>query len=171
MDVAIVGVGLHPFGRFAGKSALEMGAEAVRDALSDAGARWQDVGCAFAGSMEIANPEAVVGLLGLTGIQASAVLNGCETGNNSLIMAAQAAAPSGHDLAIAIGLDKHPRGAFAAVPAVSGLTSWYGEVCFCLTTHIFDMKITRYMHDHGISRETLARAAANNFRNGSINPK
>jgi len=171
MDVAIVGVGLHPFGRFAGKSALEMGAEAVRDALSDAGARWQDVGCAFAGSMEITNPEAVVGLLGLTGIPASAVLNGCATGNTSLSMAAKAVASGEQELAIAIGLDKHPRGAFAADPSVSGLPSWYGEAGFFLTTHFFGMKITRYMHDHGISRETLARAAAKNFRNGSINPK
>jgi acetyl-CoA acetyltransferase len=29
-DVAIIGVGLHPFGRFPGKSAIEMGAAAVR---------------------------------------------------------------------------------------------------------------------------------------------
>ncbi len=29
-DVAIIGVGLHPFGRFPGKSAIEMGAAAAR---------------------------------------------------------------------------------------------------------------------------------------------
>ena len=28
--VAIIGVGLHPFGRFEGKSAVEMGADAIR---------------------------------------------------------------------------------------------------------------------------------------------
>ena len=28
-DVAIIGVGLHPFGRFEGKSAMEMGVDAV----------------------------------------------------------------------------------------------------------------------------------------------
>ena len=38
-DVAIIGVGLHPFGRFPGKSAVEMGADAIRLALGDAGAR------------------------------------------------------------------------------------------------------------------------------------
>jgi acetyl-CoA C-acetyltransferase len=32
------------------------------------------------------------------------------------------------------------------------------------------MKINRYMHDHGISTETLARVAAKNFRNGVHNP-
>ena len=35
-DVAIIGVGLHPFGRFE-KTAMQMGAEAIQSALSDAG--------------------------------------------------------------------------------------------------------------------------------------
>lgn len=33
--VAIIGVGLHPFGRFEGKSAMEMGADAIQAALAD----------------------------------------------------------------------------------------------------------------------------------------
>jgi acetyl-CoA acetyltransferase len=36
-DVAVIGVGLHPFGRFEGKTAMEMGADAIRLALADAG--------------------------------------------------------------------------------------------------------------------------------------
>ena len=32
-DVAIVGVGLHPFGRFPGKTAIDMGADAIHSAL------------------------------------------------------------------------------------------------------------------------------------------
>jgi len=35
-DVAIIGVGLHPFGRFE-KTAMQMGAEAIQAALDDAG--------------------------------------------------------------------------------------------------------------------------------------
>ncbi|MDR3658622.1 MAG: thiolase family protein, partial [Mycobacterium sp.] len=35
-DVAIIGVGLHPFGRFE-KTAMQMGAEAIQTALQDAG--------------------------------------------------------------------------------------------------------------------------------------
>ncbi|WP_232839910.1 MULTISPECIES: thiolase family protein [Nocardia] len=170
MDVAIVGVGLHPFGRYEGKSALQMGADSVRAALVDAGAEWKDVGVAYAGSMEITNPEAVVGLLGLTGIPARAVLNGCATGATSLAMAANAVATGEHDVAVAIGLDKHPRGAFAADPSVAGLPGWYGEAGLFLTTHFFGMKINRYMHDHGISHRTLARTAAKAFRNGAANP-
>ena len=52
MDIAIIGVGLYPFGRHAGVSAMEMGVTAVRRALDDAGVRWQDIHLACAGKMQ-----------------------------------------------------------------------------------------------------------------------
>ena len=42
-DVAIVGIGMHPFGRHEGVSGMEQGAHAVREACKDAGVEWQDV--------------------------------------------------------------------------------------------------------------------------------
>ena len=67
-DVAIIGVGLHPFGRHPDTSAIEMGAAATRLALADAGVAWTDVQFAFGGSYEVDNPDSVVNQLGLTGI-------------------------------------------------------------------------------------------------------
>ena len=32
------------------------------------------------------------------------------------------------------------------------------------------MKANRYLHDHGVSQDTLAKVAAKNFRNGALNP-
>jgi acetyl-CoA acetyltransferase len=169
-DVAIVGVGLHPFGRYADKLCLEMGAEAAQAALADAGTDWSRVQSAYVGSYEVSNPDAVVGWLGLTGIPVRGVFNGCATGGTSLQMAAQAIRHGEADVAMAIGMDKHPRGAFAADPSVVGLPSWYGQTGMFLTTHFFGTKINRYMHQHGIGIETLARVAAKNLGNGAINP-
>jgi len=42
-DIAIIGVGLHPFGRYEDRSALEMGAVAISRALRDAGVDFSDV--------------------------------------------------------------------------------------------------------------------------------
>ena len=42
-DVAIIGVGLHPFGRFEGKTAMEMGVDAIGAAVTDAGLDWRDI--------------------------------------------------------------------------------------------------------------------------------
>jgi acetyl-CoA C-acetyltransferase len=170
-EVAIIGVGLHPFGRYPGKSALEMGEDAVYEAITDAGISWADVQALYAGSMEVKNPEAIVGLLGETGIPGRAVFNGCATGAASLAAAADAIRIGDHDLTIAIGLDKHPRGAFSGDPSTSGQPLWYGQAGLYLTTHFFGMKINRYMHDFGISPLTLARVAAKGFRNGEANPR
>jgi acetyl-CoA C-acetyltransferase len=169
-DVAVVGVGLHPFGRFGPKSAIDMGAEAVRAALRDAGAEWRDVQVAFGGSFEVDNPDAVTGRLGLTGIPFVDVYNGCATAASALQLAADAIRSGQHDLAVAVGMDKHEAGAFTSDPVDYGAPSWYGEIGHFLTTKFFAMKINRYMHDHGISAQTLARVAAKGFRNGALNP-
>lgn len=109
-EVAVVGVGLHPFGRHGTKLALEMGTEAARSALADAGTDWSRVRTAFVGSYEVSNPDAIVGWLGLTGIPVRGVFNGCATGGTSLQMAAEAIRHGTADVTMAIGMDKHPRG-------------------------------------------------------------
>jgi len=166
--IAIIGVGIHPFGRYADRSALEMGAVAIGRALKDAGVHWSDVGSLYAGSLEVANPEAVTGLAGMTGIPARATLSGCATGNTLLTLAAREVQLGEAEIAVGVGLDKHPRGAFGAEPAVAGLPQWYGDQGMFLTTHYFGTKIMRYMHDHNISDETLARVAAKNLANGAL---
>lgn len=169
-EIAIIGVGLHPFGRYEDRSALEMGAVAISRALRDAGVLWAEVGALFAGSLEVANPEAVTGLAGMTGIPARATLSGCATGNSLLTLAAREVILGEADIAVGVGLDKHPRGAFGAAPAVSGLPQWYGDQGMFLTTHYFGTKIMRYMHDHAITEQTLARVAAKNMENGGLTP-
>src|SRR4029078_4512507 len=78
-DVAIIGVGLHPFGRFEGKSAMEMGVDAIFAAVDDAGVDWRDLGAATGGSWTVANPDAIVGMVGLSGIPFTNVFNACAT--------------------------------------------------------------------------------------------
>jgi acetyl-CoA C-acetyltransferase len=169
-DVAIIGIGLHPFGRFPGTSAIEMGAKAARLALADAGLTWKDIQFAFGGSYEVDNPDAVVNFLGLTGLPFTDVYNGCATAASALSQAANTIRLGEYDVGMAIGMDKHLPGAFAADPVQYGVPSWYGETGLFLTPKFFAMKIQRYMYDFGITSQTLARVAAKNYRNGMRNP-
>ena len=169
-DVAIIGVGLHPFGRFGPKSAIDMGADAVRAALADAGIDWSDVQFAFGGSFEVDNPDAVTSRLGLTGIPFMDVYNGCATAASALQLTADAIRSGQYDIGVAVGMDKHEPGAFTSDPVDYAAPPWYGEIGHFLTTKFFAMKINRYMHDHGITPETLARVAAKGYRNGVLNP-
>src|SRR3954464_9311192 len=79
-DVAIVGLGIHPFGRHEGVTGLEMGAIAARRALEDAGIGWEDVDFAAGGSDAAGNADTSVSVLGLTGLPFINVKNGCATG-------------------------------------------------------------------------------------------
>ena len=168
--VAIVGVGIHPFGRTDGVSGRQQGAIAARAALVDAGIGWRDVQVAFGGSYAAGNADALVADLGLTGIEFVNVLNGCATGGSSLAMADRAIRSGAYDVAIAIGFDKHPPGAFNSDPAEYGLGQWYGESGMMLTTQFFAMKIQRYLHDHDIDPAVLSMIAAKAYRNGARNP-
>src|SRR5690625_2306903 len=169
-DVAIIGVGLHPFGRFEGKSAMAMGVDAVFAAVADAGVAWSDIGAATGDSWTVANPDAIVGMVGLSGIPLTNVFNACATAASATKVCADGIRLGDYDIGIAVGLDKHPRGACTEDPALVGMPSWYAENGQYLTTQFFGMKANRYLHDHNISQRTLAKVAAKNFRNGGLNP-
>jgi acetyl-CoA acetyltransferase len=169
-DVAIVGIGMHEFGRHDGISGMDQGAIAARRALADAGVEWNDIQFAYGGSSAAGNADTMVSQMGLTGLQFINVNNGCATGGSALISAFTTISSGAYDLGIAIGFDKHPRGAFDPKPADWGLGEWYGETGMMLTTQFFGMKIQRYLHEHNLDRKVLAQVAEKAFRNGSNNP-
>jgi acetyl-CoA acetyltransferase len=169
-DVGIIGLGIHPFGRHPGVSGLEMAAIAARRALADAGVRWEEVDFAAGGSDAGGNADTMVAALGLTGIPFINVKNGCATGGSALTTAHAMLTAGAADVALVVGFDKHPPGAFNPLPEEWGLGSWYGKSGLMLTTQFFAMKIQRYMSEHAITASTLAKVAAKAFRNGSANP-
>jgi acetyl-CoA acetyltransferase len=166
-DVCIIGAGIHPFGRTEGRSGRDQGVFAVRQALADAGIEWSDVQFAYGGSASSGAADIIVNELGLTGIPVVNVSNGCATGGSSLSSAYSAIASGEFDIGMAIGFDKHDRGAFNASPAAYGLPDWYGETGMMLTTQFFALKLQRYMALHGISQRTLGLVAEKAFENGA----
>lgn len=169
-DVGIIGIGIHPFGRHPGVTGLDMAVTAARSALSDAAVGWQEIGFAAGGSDAAGNADTSVSMLGLTGVPFINVRNGCATGGSALATAHAMLRAGVADLALVVGFDKHPPGAFDPRPEDWGLGAWYGATGLMLTTQFFAMKIQRYMSEYGISQATLARVAAKAFRNGSLNP-
>lgn len=169
-DVCIVGVGIHKFGRTVGLSGVEQGVFAVRQALADAGIEWPDVQFAYGASDAAGNPDTMVDRLGLTGIPFINVRNGCAAGGSALASSRMAIKSGEFELGIAVGFDKHPRGAFDAMPSEYNLPEWYGEAGYMVTTQFFAAKIMRYMHEYGLSREALGRVAEKAFRNGARAP-
>lgn len=171
-DIAIIGVGLYGFGRHPDVSAIQMGVTAANRALDDAGISWRDVQVGYVGSLSVMMPETMTKYLGYTGMAMSKMFNGCATGGNLLLNTANAIRAGRGDIGICIGLDKHPKGAFSAGESMdsTALPQWYGDVGLTVNPQFFAMKIQRYMHDHGISPETLTATAVKAFQNGALNP-
>jgi len=166
--VYIVGAGIHPFGRTPERTGLQQGVFAVRQALGRAGLDWRDIRFAYGGSDAAGKADTMVSELGLTGLPFINVANGCATGGSAMFGAYSTIKSGEFDLGIAVGFDKHPRGAFDPKPAEWGLPDWYGETGLMLTTQFFAMKIQRYMAMHGITNGTLAAVAEKAFANGVL---
>jgi acetyl-CoA acetyltransferase len=169
-DVLIAGAGISRFGRTENTSGRGHAVTAVRAALADAGVPWSRVGAAFGGSDAAGLADTLVAQLGLTGVPFVNVKNGCATGGSAVLSAVNAIRGGMADVALAVGFDKHPRGAFDPLPADWGLDDAYGRDGLMVTTQFFGMKIQRYMHEYGISARTLALVAEKAYRNGSRNP-
>jgi acetyl-CoA acetyltransferase len=169
-DVAIVGIGISPFGRHEGTSGLAQGAVAVRQALDDAGLPWSDVQFATGGSQDAGKADTMVTSSGSWACCSSTSRTRARRAGSSLSVACSLIGSGSHDVGVVVGFDKHQRGAFDPDPADWGLGAWYGETGLMLTTQFFAMKIQRYLHDHSVSRGVLAKVAAKAYRNGALNP-
>ncbi|MBY8861336.1 thiolase family protein [Nocardia sp. CA2R105] len=169
-SVSIIGTGLSRFGRQPEVTGRRLAVVAINAALDDAGLTWPDIQLACGGSDSSGLADTLVAELGFTGIPFTNVKNGCATGGSALLGAVNAVRSGTAEIALAVGFDKHPRGAFDPMPQEWGLPDGYGEAGLMVTTQFFGAKINRYMRLHGISTMTLARVAEKAYRNGSLNP-
>ena len=116
--VVVAGVGMLPFVK-PGASANydEMGAEAIRLALADAGLSYETIGQAYAGWVygDSTSGQAALYKVGLTGIPVVNVNNNCSTGSSALFLARQAVASGIVDCALAFGFEQMSPGALGTV--------------------------------------------------------
>ena len=86
-EVVILGIGLHPFGRFPDKDPPQLAREAVVEALDDAIVNWKDVQVAYFGHVYyqgMSLGEVTLRELGLTGVPIVNVENACSSGSTAL---------------------------------------------------------------------------------------
>jgi len=163
----VLGVGLHPFGRFGEKDVIEIGREAVLKAIDDAGLPWQKVGAAYCGTV-FAGPMAgnkVLARVGLTGIPIVNVENACASGGSALREAYQSIAGGFCDVALAFGMEKMPKGFIAGNP-----NDWFAVMGLAVNPQYFALKARWHMATFGTTEEQLVQVSVKNHRNGALNP-
>ncbi len=117
-DVIVAGVGMIPFAK-PGASAPyhEMGTEAVKLALADAGLGYDKVQQAYAGYVygDSTCGQRALYHVGMTGIPIVNVNNNCSTGSTALFMARQMIASGALDCVLAVGFEQMKPGALGSV--------------------------------------------------------
>ncbi len=117
-QVFVSGVGMIPFTK-AGTGAPydQMGAEAGRMALQDAGLSYDDIQQAYAGYVygdSTAGQKALY-RIGMSGIPVFNVNNNCSTGSTALFLARQAIASGAVDCALVLGFEQMTPGALGSI--------------------------------------------------------
>jgi acetyl-CoA acetyltransferase len=109
--VAVIGVGLHPYGKWRDKKPKQLAATAVQGALQSAGLRWQDVQSAWCGhtSLGMTAGARLFAPLGQTGLSITNVENASATGSYAFRGAYRDVACGEFDVALALGIDMMPR--------------------------------------------------------------
>ncbi len=166
-DVVISGVGLHPFGRFDGVSTTDMGVQAVRAALQEAGIGRGGFQAAFCGTAYggVATGHKVLSRLGMTGMPIVDVEAGCASGGAALMLASGAIRAGQYDTVLVFGTEKMPKGIIRS----SFFEPWQEEAGLAATPAFFGLRSQRLAMTSGVTKDHLAQVVVKNRRHGAAN--
>lgn len=167
-DVVILGVGIHPFGRF-DTSYEEIGAFAAREALTDAGVAWSEIQAAYLSRMYLpaTSGARILRHLGSTDIPIVDVEAACASGGAALRQAVLAIRSGEVDTVLVLGVEKMPRGFMDPSMIYS---PWQIEMGMSLNPAYWSMRAMRHMHEYGTTERQIAKVAYKNHRASVDNP-
>lgn len=170
-EVAIIGVGSTIFGKLPHRALYELGGEAIRMALQDAGIPPKDIQFCYSSNLyggmvvgQAAYREACITSVELTNVE-----NACAGGATAIRRAWCDIATGLYDIGIVVGLESMTTSPVAGkliTPARGDIT---GELGMNMVAK-FALSQRRYMDVYGIPLEKIARVSVKNHRNGCLNP-
>lgn len=180
--VHVAGVGMIPFVKPGNNQPYpEMGAQALRAALADAGLDYALVQQAYVGYVygDSTCGQRALYEVGMTGIPVLNVNNNCSTGSSALFLARQAVESGAVECALALGFEQMKPGAlgtqfadrpspFERFDAVTDDLVGHAEIPLAL--RYFGGAGLAHMQQYGTPLETFARIRAKASRHAANNP-
>ncbi len=168
-EIVIIGCGMHPFGRFPDKSYADIGREAIRMALQDAGIGWKDVQAAYCSTMYLpaTSGARIMRPLGATGIPICDVEAACASGGVAMRQAMLALDSGECDIALVLGVEKMPRGFMDPLMLYE---RWQVEMGMSTNPSYWAMRARRHMYEYGTTDLHIAKVAYKSHRNSVNNP-
>lgn len=179
-EVAIIGVGMHKFGKFMDKGLKDLTRVAVWNAIDDAGIAANQIETAYFANVLaglITGQECIRGHIflrdaGFEGIPIVNVEGACASGSIALREAMIAVGSGLYDVALAVGAEKlYLDDTARSIQAMSTNTDieFMGQLGFQFTGS-YSMILRKYMKQYGWTQEQFAKVASKNKHNGSLNP-
>ena len=181
-EVAIVSVGLHPWGVWSDKSQPEMAVEAITSALNKVNMSWRQMEFIAAGSpLWVSQREgtnsslsgtAIESAMGGIGVPVVSTANACATGTACLYVACLAVASGECDVALAVASDRSTGGFFrpqstdskADLDYIRYVTTGYTNPTY------WAAETRKRMHDVGTTDDDLAMVKVLTSKAGALNP-
>jgi len=177
-EVAVLGLGMHPWGKFPEKSVTKMCREAVDAALADAGVAWREVDAVAAASSRFSggkgwglNGNDVVEEMGSSGVPVYNLSAGCAAGGNAFNIGHTLVASGLHEMVLVVGGEKMPKG-FIQTSGVEDVhdPEFLRQRCVGMPGPAFwAMLARRRMAEHGTTPEHFARIAVKAHKNSVHN--
>jgi acetyl-CoA acetyltransferase len=176
-NVAIIGVGMHDWGKFPDKTVIDLAADVSKKALDDAGIQWQDIGAVVSGVHKwgaesgMVLGQSLAGRMGETGIPITNIYNMCATAT-SVFRAAFLTVSSGDcDLVLAVASDKSPKGFLPTKGEdLQDPASLRFRMMGLTNPGYWAMDCRRRMEKYGTTELHLAKAKVASSRHGALNP-
>ncbi|MFD8309024.1 lipid-transfer protein [Streptomyces sp. NPDC059690] len=176
-EVAVLGVGMHPWGKW-GRGFVEYGVAAARAALADAGLEWRDIGSIVgADTVRGGYPGYVSGAtfakaLGWQGARVTSVYAACASGAQAVDTARAQILSGLADVVLVVGADAAPKGFFR--PAGGERPDdpdWLRfRVLGATNPTYFGLYARRRMAVHGDTPQDFAQVKVKNAAVGALNP-
>ena len=168
-EVVIIGAGIHPFGRFNDKSFIQIGQEAARMALNDAGVAWKDIQAAYVSTQYLpatVGPK-ILKPFGATGISIMDMESACASGGATLRQGLLGIASGALDIVLVLGIEKMPRG---FMDPLQIYYPWQVDMGLSTNPSYWAMRARRHMHEYGTTEKQIAKVAFKNHKNSVHNP-
>ncbi len=167
-EVVVLGVGLHPFGRFPEKTSQEMVREAATMAMEMAGISFPDVEIVCCGRVQPTSGGAfeAVSELGMTGVPIITTDMACASSSTAFRQACQAIELGVADIALVIGFEKMQRGLVQA----NTEGTYKDKLGLGLMPPRYALKARAYADKYETAVEAFAQVSVKSHSNAVHNP-
>jgi len=177
-EVAVIGIGMHPWGKFPEKTFVDLGVEATSQALKDADIEWPEIQAlvsgmwVWGGSSGFISGQSLAAVMGETGIPITNIWNMCATATSVFRAAHHVVASGERDICLAVGLDVSPKGFFPIIggedPKDMDYLRW--KMMGITNPGYWALECRKRMEKFGTTERHLAKAKVACSKHGSQNP-